>query len=558
MSDVAGLPKVLIDEETRAQLQELFAVLAKDVELHSFVKAPSGGNGKSAPAEEEAAERLFSLFTTRLCSEIAAVSPRLAHMEHRVANAASPEAARHGVALFPSVLVRAGGSSLPVFRMTGAPLGEEARGLVQSIVMLGTGQSGMAAASVKKLAELKEKRHVRVFSSPGCPYCPGQALNALKAAMERPDLVSAECVTSDQFPDLALRYQVGSVPHTRFGEDHFVVGLMSEPAFVHELVHLSPLPEPEAGEGAEAPADVENPDLVILGGGPAGLSAAIYAARSGMKAVVLEKAAFGGQVVLTPVVENYPGFRSVPGGRLGEILAAHARQYVPLVQTQVRGIAREEGGFAVHTPERVYHAKTLLFATGADWKDLGVPGEDRLRGKGVVHCASCDGYLFRNKKAVVVGGGNTALTDALHLKNLGVDITVMHRRDAFRAEAALQKALEREGIPVIWNSVAVEVTGSARVEGLRVKNVATGEERTLEVEGVFVAVGQKPHSELAAALGVEIDAQGAIRIDEGMRTNVPGIYAAGDVCGGARQIVTAVGEGAKAALAVFDDMQKKG
>ncbi len=560
-----GLPDTLIDAETLGHLKELFASLTRDVELHTFVRAVSanGSNGKKQSSSDGEEALLLAGFTVNLCRELAAVSPRVRHVEHAVkpgaeaaATAGTGSGPEGAVSLFPSILIKSAGADQPVFRITGAPLGEEARVLVQSILLFGTGKSGMSAAAAKMLQTLKEPRHVRVFSSPGCPYCPGQALNGLKAALERPDLVTAECVTTDQFPDLARKYKVGSVPHTQFSETHSAVGLQPEAMFVYELVHLAPMPEDDAPIlGADV--DTEHLDLVILGGGPAGLSAAIYAARSGLSSVVLEKTAFGGQVTLTPVVENYPGFGSLSGQKLGEILAAHARQYAPLMAgALVRSITREAESFAVHTPDRVYRAKALLFATGAEWKDMGVPGEDRLRGKGVVHCASCDGYLFKGKEAVIVGGGNTALTDALHLKNLGVSVRIMHRRDQFRAEDALQKAVEREGIPILWNSVPVEVLGKDSVTGLRIKDAQSGKESVLDVAGVFVAVGQKPHSELAVSLGVAVTPAGAIIIDGHMRTNVPGIYAAGDVCGGAQQIVTAVGEGAKAALAVFEDLQK--
>ena len=584
----ASLPPELIDPETRTHLQELFSTLKQDVEIHTFVRAqsaqpqsarPAGksnGNGKSNGSANTGAEalndphveamqeqELFDVFTVRLCRELAGTSARLHHVEHvgPLKSGASPESAQglagQVVTLLPSILICAKGGSRPVLRMTGAPLGEEARALVQGILLAGTGESGLSDSSRAVLAELKEPRHIRVFSSPGCPYCPGQVLNAFRAAMERPDLVTAECVTSDEFPELAHKYGVGSVPHTQFSENHSTVGLMAEAMFVYETVHLAPMPAGMADSVQAKDVPTKDLDLVILGGGPAGLSAAIYAARSGLKTVLLEQVAFGGQVTVTPVVENYPAFSSIKGQQLAEIMADHARQYVPLLQgVLVQGVTREGDQISVHTPDAVYQTRALLFATGAEWKDMGVPGEDRLRGKGVVHCASCDGYLFKGKDVVVVGGGNTALTDALHLKNLGVAVTIMHRRDAFRAESALQKAVERAGIPVLWNSTPVEVQGSAAVQGLRVKNTATGEESTLKVNGVFVAVGQKPNTELAVPLGVELTATGSIKVDEHHRTSVPGVYAAGDVCGGVQQIVTAVSAGAQAAITVFEDLQK--
>ncbi len=551
-SQTPSLPATLIDAATRAELSKMYANFTQQIELHTYVlraTSPANGSGKAAvKVGTDQHEALYEEFSVRLCSELASTSPHMQHIPHVGEKTAFGEK----IQFFPTILLVVKGQSKPLFRMTGAPLGEESRTLVQALDLLGHGTSTLSDTAITILSELKTPRHVRVFSSPGCPYCPGQAINALKAAMQRPDFVTAECVTADEYPEYAAKYNVGSVPHTQFTEDHAGVGLMTEAAFIHELTHLAPLPLGPILNDAQA----QELDLVILGGGPTGLSAAIYAARSGLDSVVLERESFGGQINVTPTVENYPGFASIGGTQLGEILTAHARQYAPLVRTSVQAIMRDYV-FSVHTPERIFKAKALLFATGAEWKNLDVPGEHTFFGKGVVHCASCDGYMYKGKAVIVVGGGNTALTDALHLKNLGVSVTILHRRDAFRAEDALQKAVEREGIPVVWNSIATEVLGNKSVTGLRIKNTVTGAESTLSAAGIFIAVGQKPNTELAVPLGVALDSTGAIIVDAELRTNVPGIYAAGDVCGGTQQIVTAVSAGARAALSIFEDLQKE-
>lgn len=591
-------PKSLLDEETRKFLTERFSAMRGDVEIHSFVSrqagesaspAPSGkGNGGEPKPETKAADEklLFEHFTLSFCRALAECSPRVRHVEHvgPYAPPDKPEKAdlTEAVELFPSVLVRAAGTDLPLLRLTGAPLGEEAKVLVQAITLLGSGGSGLSDASKQALATLDGARHIRVFTSPGCPYCPAQTLNAFKAAMERPDIVRAECIVTEEFPELARKYGVGSVPHTQFTEDYAGVGQMAESLFIGELTGASRSgktggPPESAAAGWAAGLDLsaasasyaagasENTDipegeldLVILGGGPAGLSAAIYAARAGLKTVLLDRGPLGGQVLLTPVVENYPSHSSISGAHLAEILASHARQYVPLLDsTELIDISRDDTGITVLSSARSYKAKALLFATGAERRNLDVPGEERLRGKGLVYCATCDGFLFKGRTVAVVGGGNTALTDALHLKNLGVTVTIVHRRDAFRAEEALQKAVEREGIAIVWNSVPLEITGKDAVDGLRLKNVVSGEESVLPVNGVFVAVGQKPNSELAAKLGVALEPSGAIRVDASWRTSLPGVYAAGDVCGGPQQIVTAVSAGAVAAMSVFSDLHKQ-
>ena len=624
MTPEAGLPKNLLDDETRKFLGERFSAMTRDVELHSFISpqaaapaakpggqpAPAakksngnghakgngsgngGGNGNGGEggrpdpdAEAKAAgeKMLFEHFTVAFCRALAECSPKVRCIEHvgpyvPPKNPTEADLAE-GVDLFPTVLVRAVGAKLPLLRLTGAPLGEEARVLVQAALLLGSGESGLSGPSKKDLAGLDGPRHIRVFTSPGCPYCPAQANNAFKTAVERPDLIKAECIVTEEFPDIARKYGVGSVPHTQFTEDYAGVGQMPETLFMRELIgaersgRSGPPPESAAGTwaaglnldaasaayAAGGAEDKEVPegelDLVILGGGPAGLSAAVYAARAGLKTVLLERASFGGQVLLTPVVENYLSHASVSGTHLSEIMASHARQYVPLLEgTEVQDVTRDGAGLTVTTPARPYRTKALLFATGAQHRNLGVPGEDRLRGKGLAYCAACDGFLFRGKSVAIVGGGNTALTDALHLKNLGVAVTIVHRRDAFRAEEALQKAVEREGVKVVWDSVPLEVAGERAVTGLRLKNVKSGEESVLPVDGVFVAVGQKPNSEFAAKLGVKLDSAGMILIDGFGRTSLPGVYAAGDVCGGPQQIVTAVSAGAVAAMTVFSDL----
>jgi thioredoxin reductase (NADPH) len=201
-----------------------------------------------------------------------------------------------------------------------------------------------------------------------------------------------------------------------------------------------------------------------------------------------------------------------------------------------------------------YAAKALLLATGAHYKKLDVPGEARFYGHGVSYCATCDGYLFKDKKVVVVGGGNTALTDALHLKNLGTSVTIVHHREEFRADKHLQESVNREGIMVLWNSVVEEILGDDKLTAIKLKNIKNNKIQEIEADGVFIAVGEQPNNQLAMQIGLALDESGFIKSDRNGRTSIPRIYAAGDVTVGLRQIVTAVGEGAAAAQAVFEDI----
>jgi thioredoxin reductase (NADPH) len=254
------------------------------------------------------------------------------------------------------------------------------------------------------------------------------------------------------------------------------------------------------------------------------------------------------------MVENYPGFTQVGGKTLVDIMVTHALEYVKIfpgeeVQTIVPGEV-----FTVTTNRRRYKARAVLLATGAGNKRLGAGGEERLAGRGVSYCSTCDGPLFKGKKVVMVGGGDSAVTEALHLHNIGVEVTMVHRREKLRAQERLLATLRQSDIPVLFNTEVVEILGAARVEAARLKNNQTGEESTLPVAGVFIAIGFAPAVELAQSLGAELTPDGYIKKDERHRTTVPGIYSAGDVEGGFKQIVTAAGQGSEAALAIFEDL----
>jgi thioredoxin reductase (NADPH) len=263
----------------------------------------------------------------------------------------------------------------------------------------------------------------------------------------------------------------------------------------------------------------------------------------------------GGLVAVTPVVENYPGFTNIAGKRLMDLIFAQAKNYVDIHEGEELHEIKIGKNIEAFTNRGKYVGKALILATGAQYKKLGVPGEESFSGHGVSYCATCDGYFFKDKKVLMVGGGNSALTDALHLKNLGAKVAIVHRRDKFRAEKYLQESIEREKIPVIWDSVVEEILGKGKsVTGIKVKNVKTKSTKTHPVEGVFIAIGEEPNSKLAGELGIKLDEGRFIDIDNKCRTNIPRIYAAGDVTGGVRQIVTAVSEGATAALAAFEDL----
>lgn len=288
-------------------------------------------------------------------------------------------------------------------------------------------------------------------------------------------------------------------------------------------------------------------DIIIIGSGPAGLSAAIYAQRACLDTIVIEKNGIsGGQVLNTWEVDNYPGFPGVTGFELSRQFREHANKLgARVVQDEVVQVELSGNVKKVVCEEETYEARCVILASGAHHRTLEVPGEEELRGAGVSYCATCDGAFFRGRAVAVVGGGDAALEDAIFLARMCEKVYIVHRRDKLRGAKRLQERLQAlENIEFVWNSETVAIEGDAQVEALRLRQTKTGEERRLDVEGVFIAVGIAPESELYAGQ-LELDEQGYIRADESGQMSVPGVFAAGDVRTKAlRQILTAASDGA--------------
>lgn len=288
-------------------------------------------------------------------------------------------------------------------------------------------------------------------------------------------------------------------------------------------------------------------DIIIIGSGPAGLSAAIYAQRACLDTIVIEKNGIsGGQVLNTWEVDNYPGFPGVTGFELSRQFREHANKLgARVVQDEVVQVELSGNVKKVVCEEETYEARCVILASGAHHRTLEVPGEEELRGAGVSYCATCDGAFFRGRTVAVVGGGDAALEDAIFLARMCEKVYIVHRRDKLRGAKRLQERLQAlENIEFVWNSETVAIEGDVQVEALRLRQTKTGEERRLDVEGVFIAVGIAPESELYAGQ-LELDEQGYIRADESGQTSVPGVFAAGDVRTKAlRQILTAASDGA--------------
>jgi len=292
-------------------------------------------------------------------------------------------------------------------------------------------------------------------------------------------------------------------------------------------------------------------DVIIIGGGPGGLTAGLYASRGGLDTALIERGLVGGQISTAERVDNYPGFPDGIGGyELTEQIHKQATKYgLKTIIAEVTGVKPEGKHFTVKTSQGDRSARALIIATGSERQKLGVPGEQQFSGKGVAYCATCDAAFFRNVPVAVVGGGNAAITEAMHLIKFASKVTIIHRRDKLRASAVLQeKAFAEPKIDFLWDSVIEEILGEAKVNAIRVRNVKTDAESTMAISGVFVAVGLKPNADFVSGI-VEIDQGGYIVADNTMATSAPGIFAIGDVRqGSARQAITAAGDGATAAF----------
>lgn len=290
-------------------------------------------------------------------------------------------------------------------------------------------------------------------------------------------------------------------------------------------------------------------DMVIIGGGPGGYTAALYAVRAGLDTVLLEKFSAGGQMALTDQIDNYPGFENgIDGFTLAEKMKQGAERFGAQTKyAEVKSVDLNASPKVIETSEGTFYGRTVVFSTGANPRELGLPEEKELVGRGVAYCASCDGMFYRGKTVVVVGGGNTAAEDALLLSRLAKKVILVHRRDSLRATKVYHEPLmQAENVEFRWNSVVTELLHDAKITGVKLKDVQTGEETVVECDGVFVSIGRKPATELVKDQ-LTLDQSGYVVADESTRTNIPGVYAVGDVRTKVlRQVVTAVADGAMA------------
>ena len=292
-------------------------------------------------------------------------------------------------------------------------------------------------------------------------------------------------------------------------------------------------------------------EVIIIGGGPAGLSAGLYTSRARLNSLLIERGVVGGQIADAELVENYPGFpEGISGAELGQLMHQQATKYgLQTLLAEVTGIELRGEKKVVVTTKGNFTARAVIIASGSERLKLGIPGEEEFTGKGVSYCATCDAFFFKEQPVAVVGGGDAAITEALHLIKFASRVIVIHRRDQLRASRILQeKAFSESKIGFLWNTVVEKIEGKDKVERLRLRQIITGEKSTLDVSGVFVSIGLTPGTDYLKGV-LPLDAAGSIITNEKMETEIPGIFAAGDIrLNSARQAITAAGDGATAAI----------
>ena len=404
----------------------------------------------------------------------------------------------------------------------------------------------MNAESYRKFTQAKQPVMVE-FSAPWCVYCRRLAPALESVAEEYRDTLVCGAVNIDDEPELAQSEKIEVVPTLLIYQNGQVLGSIVAPESRAQLVDF--IEDTLQHREQEANITEHIYDMIVVGGGPGGYTAALYAARAGLDTVILEKLSAGGQMALTEQIDNYPGFEDgIDGFSLGEKMKRGTERFG--VETKLAEVLSLDLSGTVkkaETSEGPLLARTIVLATGAGPRELGIEGEQELIGKGVNYCAACDGMFYKNKTVVIAGGGNTAAADALILSRICKKVIVVHRRDTLRATKIYHEPLMKaENVEFRWDSEIIELLHDEKVIGIRLRNVKTGEETTLACDGVFVSIGRKPSSELVKDQ-VEVDPAGYIIADESTRTNIPGVFAVGDVRTKAlRQVVTAVADGATA------------
>ena len=453
----------------------------------------------------------------------------------------------------PSFIVRRASDAEKWVRFASLPMGHEFTSLVLALLWAGGHPPKVDADLLEQVRGLEGDFHFEMYFSLSCHNCPDvvQALTLMALENSR---VTATLIEGGTFKDEVEAREIMAVPATFLNGEPFYNGKM-------ELAEiLSKLDTGSEKKAADKMSAKDPFEVLVVGGGPAGAATSIYTARKGFRTGVAAER-FGGQLHDTLGIENLPGTPYTEGPKLAGELERHVGEYDIDVMNLARAVklvpARDEGG--LHTVEFGNGAKlktrSLILSTGARWRNLGVPGEAEYRNKGVAYCPHCDGPLFKGKRIAVIGGGNSGVEAAIDLAKIVGHVTLIEYDAKLRADEVLQKKLRSlSNVEIVTNGQTTEITGSnGKVDGLVVKDRASGEERRVELEGVFIQIGLVPNTEWLQDSGLDLTKFGEIAVDEEGRTNIPGVFAAGDVTTVPyKQIVVAMGEGSKAGLSAFD------
>lgn len=510
----------MLAQETKQQLEQYLGLLAKPVVF-----------GMSL-GEDERSKELSSFLT-----EIADMTDKISLEEKNLP-------------LKPSFAIdRDDFESGIVF--AGVPLGHEFTSFVLALLQVGGRAPKITEEQAERIKGISKKLDFMTFASLSCTNCPDvvQGFNIMAVLNEN---ISHTMVEGGMFQDLVEEKGIMAVPTVFLNGEEFTSGRQN----LDQLLDLVAQPK-----DSSALNEIEPFDLLVVGGGPAGASSAIYAARKGIRTGIVCKE-FGGQVNETLGIENMIGIPYTEGPKLMAEVRNHVEQYpIEIIENQmVSGLEKDgENWKIILESGAVLHSKTVVVATGARWRQIGVPGEDKYRGKGVAYCAHCDGPLFKGKDIAVIGGGNSGVEAAIDLAGIANHVTVMQFSEHLKADNVLQERLkELENVEVIKNAETTELAGDTVIRGLHYKDRVTGEEKSFDVDGVFIQIGLIPDTEWLQGI-VDLNERGEIIIDGSGKTSEEGIYAAGDCTTAAyKQIVISMGTGATAALGAYDYLIRRG
>jgi alkyl hydroperoxide reductase subunit F len=533
----------VIDEETRAQLQGIFKGLVSPVRLVFFTQK------NACPTCAQQLELLKDL--TSLSSKLElTVYDFVLHGD---------EAMSYKIDKIPATAVI--GKRDYGIRFYGLTAGYEFSSLIQAILMVSTGSSGLDPQVEELVKSIKEQVHLQVMVTLTCPYCPRMVHVADQFALVNQN-IRADMVEASEFPQLAQRYNVTGVPKTIINEAHFFEGAIPAGTVYIEILKAVSPEEYKRLEGAireiqdmrktGLAEEKHEYEVIIVGGGPAAMSAAVYSARKGLDVALIAKR-LGGQIEYTATIENYLGMPNVSGADLAQAFRGHLESY-PIAEalgSDVVMIRKTDDNFVVLTDnDRQFRARSVIYCAGKEYNRLGVPGEEQFIGKGIGFCATCDAPLYRDKHVAVVGGGNSAFTSVRDLLSFASEVHLIHRRKEFKADAALvQEVLKVKNLTVHTDTVVRSFLGKDKLTGVRLESVDGKDRFDLNVDGVFLEIGLNPNTSPLKVL-VELNKRGEVPVSKDQSTTIKGLFAAGDVTDvEEKQISIAVGQGALAALA---------